>query len=108
MKTYSCVEAGDREEVFRLLARLIAPYLTELGQTEAELYYDQHTSPLGKRRHLNLARRGALPAHKVGRRVLVRHVDVHAYIVAHRVPAVAYEPDSDPLADWELARKEAP
>lgn len=40
-------------------------------QTEPE-YYSQLDSPLGRRQHLELVRRGKLQGFKVGKRVLVR------------------------------------
>ena len=43
-------------------------------------YYNQHTSPLGRRGHLDAAARGDFPAWKVGKLVLARTDDVHRFI----------------------------
>lgn len=50
-------------------------------------WVDQNESPLGKRRHLELVRRGRLPGVRLGKRILVRRSDLEAYLAAHtRVP----------------------
>ena len=54
------------------------------GAARAELV-DQNASPLGRRRHLELARAGKLRAMRDGRRVLVRRVDIEAYLEEHEV-----------------------
>lgn len=65
--------------------------LDDLAERVAELlggrreYYDQATSPLGRRRHLEAARRGAFPSYKEGNRVLAKRADVDAYIRANPV-----------------------
>lgn len=51
-------------------------------------YFDQVTSPLGRRRHCDLCRRGALRARKAGRRWLVARKDLEAYLDAHGQPAL--------------------
>jgi excisionase family DNA binding protein len=75
---------ADLAAVLGGLARLLAPFLAaELGgppTVEDSGWLDQSSSPLGRRLHCALARRGALPARKVGRRWLVRRADVDAYI----------------------------
>ena len=48
-------------------------------------YYDQNTSPLPKRRYLDLARRGAFPSSKIGKQVLAQRVDVDAFIASRAV-----------------------
>jgi excisionase family DNA binding protein len=50
-----------------------------------EEWVDQDRSPLGRRRHLALARQGALPAVKDGKRVLVTRSDLDAYLHEHPV-----------------------
>lgn len=40
----------------------------------------QYDSPLGKRRHLELARAGAFPSQKVGKRVLVKRADLNDWL----------------------------
>jgi hypothetical protein len=49
-------------------------------------YYSQNDSPLGKRRHLDLVKRGELTGYIEGRRILVLSEDVHAYIERERAP----------------------
>lgn len=72
-----------REEMLSLVNRIFDAIEDSSGE-----YFDQHTSPLGKSRHLRLARAGAIPSSKDGRRILMKASDVHAYIAKHvRVPA---------------------
>jgi len=101
----SGVPAPGGEAALRLLAAALAPHLRQhFTPTEAEAgYYSQHDSPLGRTRHLELARRGTLPATKLGRRVLVPRDRVHAYIEQHRAaPRLEPADDADVLADWGL------
>lgn len=49
----------------------------------------QAQSPLGRRVHCNLVRKGVLRGHKVGKRVLVRHEDLDRYIESHAAAAAA-------------------
>jgi excisionase family DNA binding protein len=71
-----------KEQHIRSLAELLAE-MVEAAVDErlagAE-FYDQRTSPLGKRRHLELARAGKFPSVKVGTKVLVRREDLHAFM----------------------------
>lgn len=60
-----------------------------------EEWVDQKHSPLGKRRHLELARTGKLPSKKDGRRVLVRRDDLNAYLEKHAISRGAREEDED-------------
>jgi len=46
----------------------------------ANEWVDQNHSPLGKRRHLALARAGKLPSKKIGQLVLVKREDMNAYL----------------------------
>lgn len=106
----SGVPAPGGEAALCLLAAALVPHLRQhFTPTEAQAgYYSQHDSPLGRTRHLELARRGSLPAIKVGRRVLVPRERVHAYIEQHRA-APRREPadDADVLADWGLTSRGA-
>jgi len=63
----------------RLLARLVA---VELAGDAGERWIDQRTSPLGRRSHRELAKRGAFPASKVGRFWKARLSDVERFIEA--------------------------
>jgi excisionase family DNA binding protein len=46
----------------------------------ANEWVDQKSSPLGKNRHLALARTGKIPSKKVGQLVLIRRDDLNAYL----------------------------
>lgn len=59
--------------------RLIIEGTIEERGASAE-WVDQRSSPLGRRKHLALAREGKLPSQKHGSRVLVRRDDLNAYI----------------------------
>ncbi len=80
----------------RMLSRLVA---AELPSRAAEDWVDQHGSPFGRRRHCELARSGAFPAHPVGRQWLVRRAHLDAYIEAHRGPQQAAPRDTRPAND---------
>jgi hypothetical protein len=51
----------------------------ELVGTESE-WIDQSKSPLGRRRHRDLARLGKLPSKKLGKRILIRRSDINAFL----------------------------
>ena len=75
---------------------------------EPDDWIDQVASPLGRRRHLALARRGELPAVKDGKRVLVRRSDLEAYLArrgAWRTELIGppEKPTSDAVAAEILA-----
>lgn len=61
---------------------IVRDELERLGHGE---WIDQNTSPLGKRKHCELARTGKLPAKKVSGRWLVRRDDMNAYIQTHGI-----------------------
>ena len=88
------------DHVLDLLVDMVADrVVARLGTTPANDYYDQHASPVGKRRVLEAARRGAFASMKRGKLVLARRVDVDAWIRAgHRTPrsvSPMSETDSD-------------
>jgi hypothetical protein len=60
-----------------------------LAAEVGEHYYDQRTSPLGARAHCGMVRSGAIPGFRAGRRILVRRVDLDAYLERHRVVPTA-------------------
>lgn len=70
------------------------------GAARAELV-DQNSSPLGRRRHLELVRAGKLPATRDGRRVLVRRSDLDAYLDEHEV---VRPPSTEDDVDGMVAR----
>lgn len=92
-------------DLLRLVAEALAPHLRDLLQPaapNAPLYYSQRDSPLGRRRHLELARNGAIPRKKVGRLILSPREAVHAFIDAHAPRAATSEVSDDVLEDWGL------
>jgi len=101
--------AGRPAQVLRMIAELLAPYLRDkLGREPGPdpVFYSQHDSPLGRRRHLELVRSGVLAGHKVGRRVLVRREAIHAYIEAQQPGSLRpASEDQDVLSDWGLKAK---
>ena len=64
--------------VAEAVAELVSAHVSQ-GVVSTE-WLDQDTSPLGRRRHLELVRTGVLPGKKEGRRVLVRRADLDAYL----------------------------
>jgi hypothetical protein len=63
--------------------------------TSANEWVDQHTSPLGKRLHMEAVRRGDLRGVKHGRRILVRRADLDSFLAnrSARRRASASDPD---------------
>jgi hypothetical protein len=53
---------------------------SDASSTAGAGWYDQQSSPLGKRRFLEAARRGAFPATRKGKLVLALRADVDAWI----------------------------
>ncbi len=88
-------EASVRPFV-HLVLRLVA---AQLPGRAAEDWVDQHRSPFGRRRHCELARRGAFPAYPVGRQWLVRRSDLDAYIQAHDASQRLAPRDTRPAND---------
>lgn len=74
------------------LAEFVREVVHESATPDATEWVDQHESVLGKRRHLELVRAGALPGAKRGRRVFVRRSDIEAYIAGGRVAAAPPAP----------------
>jgi hypothetical protein len=75
----------------------------EVGKPDPNEWIDQHESPLGKRRHLELVRGGLLKGRKDGKSVFVRRGEIDAYLEAHAVtPKNTPEPEGD--VDRELKK----
>jgi hypothetical protein len=94
------------------LARVFAPFVAaELREAtsgqDAEPWLDQTCSPLGRRLHCALARSGALPARKMGRRWLVRRTDIDAYILKHGRAAEPAAPSTETDGDIDQAEVRA-
>jgi hypothetical protein len=62
------------------LHSLIDEIVDAIEQTAAPEYVDQKSSPLGRRRHLELARKGVLKSTKEAGKVLIRRVDIERYL----------------------------
>jgi hypothetical protein len=71
-----------RELAGRALLGALDEYLRAVlgGVATASEWIDQHSSPLGKRAHLEAVRRGELKAVKFGRRVLVRRGEMESFL----------------------------
>lgn len=112
MSSRTVARTSDIEELVQLLAKVLAPHLGEHLSPSAHAaigFYHQGDSPLGKRHHLDLVRRGVLAGHKTGRRVFILRDDVHAYINACNAARRANQLNADdPLEDWGLARAGQP
>jgi len=114
MPKASGAPAVSHDAALRAFADALAPYLARHFDAKAcdeVSYFSQYDSPLGRKRHLELVRTGALAGNKVGRLVLVRKEYVRAYIEqgTARVEGACdgcggqAEPEPvDLLADWGL------
>lgn len=74
--------AARKERSIRILAEGIAEFVKatiDEGLASGE-WVDQHHSPLGRRRHLDLCAAGKLPSKKLGKLVLVKRDDMNAFI----------------------------
>lgn len=93
----------DVEAALDLFVDMVADRVAErLHAIPTNEYYDQRSNPLGRRRFLEAARRGAFPSTKRGKLVLARRADVDAWIAAgHRAPVERTKPSED-LSDEEL------
>ncbi|MGO9836443.1 MAG: helix-turn-helix domain-containing protein [Polyangiaceae bacterium] len=65
-------------------------------------WLDQYDSPLGKRKHLELCRKGVLPCRKNGKQRLVRRRDIDAHIEGERARVENRQQDVEEI-DRELA-----
>ncbi len=104
----STARTGD---VLRFLAEALAPYLREQLKNTVEHqagFYSQRNSPLGRRKHLAMVRRGALPGHRVGRDVLVRRELVDAFIETREAGRRAAPLSQDALVGWGVKPKRTP
>lgn len=77
---------------------------TVLGSdNEAKEFYDQTNSPVGRRAHLALAREGTLDSYKVKRIVMIKKVDLDAYLETRRKRIVPADIDDDAAVARVLA-----
>ncbi|MFO0589881.1 MAG: helix-turn-helix domain-containing protein [Polyangiaceae bacterium] len=88
--------------VAHLLAPFLVPALARVAQNDPEDgWVDQRCSPLGRRLHCSLARRGDLPARKLGRRWLVKRTVLEAYIAEHGKAAEPLPSPEVPDTDYD-------
>ena len=80
----------DEDAFWRFLAAKLAPHMPAVLARRDEVWIDQYSSPLSRRRHVELARQGAFPAHKEGRRWRALRADVDAYIRSQPSGAAPY------------------
>jgi excisionase family DNA binding protein len=74
-----------RDELHALVDRIA----DEIERTRrADEWIDQAHSPLGRAKHLRLAREGVLPSSKEGRQILIKRSVLDAYIAKHKVDTV--------------------
>jgi excisionase family DNA binding protein len=65
--------------------------LNQMVTASGEDWIDQAASPLGRKRHLELARDGLIPSSRVGRKVLMRRRDIDEFLHRHGPAAQAEE-----------------
>jgi hypothetical protein len=97
----------SQPKALSLLAELAAELAKSADPAPAvePVYYDQTDSPLPRDTYLRLVRSGKLVGYKVAGRLLVKRVDMHAFIEAHRVqPTLANEQDNDAIVAAGLKR----
>ena len=103
------------EDALRPLAKaLVSVMRDELAKhakgSEGPRYYDAKNAPMGKTAFLRLAKEGAFPSCKVGKRIRALASDVHAYMEAQqgakprapRAPVVAPPVDVNDMSPAEL------
>jgi hypothetical protein len=90
MSESSSSTADSNRRIRHVVAEALAIFLRHEVRADREAarksYYSQHNSPLGRTRHLELARLGILPSEKSGSRVLIRRDVVEFY---HSDPSFA-------------------
>jgi len=110
MSEASSKPTARQGDVLRFLAEALAPYLREHfsnGTEQRAVFYNQRDSPLGRRKHLAMVRRGALPGNRVGRDVLIRRELVDRFIETQRAATRGSSKAQDPLAGWGVKPKRA-
>lgn len=77
------------------VSQSVAELVAQRAKSGSESMFDQESIPYGvsRRKYLELARKGAFPTMKEGRRVLCRLADFDAWVATrHRVESVASTP----------------
>jgi hypothetical protein len=96
-------QPGSLHERLAALYAELADVHRRLASDEGALYYDQRSSPLGPRLHCGLVRSGAIPGFRAGRRILIRRVDLDAYLERHRIEPTKVLQESPDEIDQLLA-----
>ena len=87
------LSASAKRQVMQRLEEIVDLLLRACGPDE---WVDQNSSPLGRREHLEAARRGDVAGYKIGRRILVRRSEIDEFI--RSFPVNAQNRDRTPLA----------
>lgn len=66
-----------------------------LERASGDEWIDQARSPLGRQKHLSLAKRGVLPASREGRKVLIRRSVIDAYLARKSIVTVDEQADQE-------------
>lgn len=77
-----------RDRLQSIAAAFVDELVDALESARAEDWVDQKNSPLGRDRHLALARCGALPSSKDQRRVLIRRKDIDTFLAKKKTVRV--------------------
>jgi hypothetical protein len=86
-------------ELMRRRAELDLELAREFEQLADSEWVDQQQSPLGRRRHCALARTGQVTSRKVGRRVLIRKIDIDAVLEREGKPPADEDEDERMLRE---------
>jgi hypothetical protein len=93
------VTARSFEAIAELIRGIVREELRAAQDDDAgDPWVDQNESPLGRREHCRLARDGAFPARKVGKRWLARRSALDAFIEAHPTAKADGAPANDTAA----------
>jgi hypothetical protein len=96
----------DAEELRRLIREAVAAALpTVVARDE---WVDAHSSGLGRRTFLRLARERAFPVSKVGKRYVARRTDVASYLEQQRVQERSRDRPVAPRASHRELRAHRP
>src|SRR6185503_2271288 len=79
----AAVVVVEADELCRLITEAVATALQK--ETARDEWIDARSSGLGRRTFLRLAREGAFPVSKVGKRYVARRSDIAAYLDRQRV-----------------------
>jgi hypothetical protein len=100
------------------LVGIVREVAEQSAASDSEGYYDAKTSPMGQTGFLRLAREGAFPTFRMGRKLVAKRQDVHAFIESQErrkadttKPQPRKAPRSDSAAaicDWMIGQDTEP